>query len=142
MDFTEGLPEETPALVGVVVPKPLAKRAPGEIAADIAMEILDDTTRIIDDALAFADISADEPTVPVEWVKQYGRERAEVRFRTAKYALMSAKEAPVGLKIAAAMGTAIIKAKAAEPAVTNILNIEKVVLTTPLPSYPELELEE
>jgi hypothetical protein len=142
MDFTEGLPEERAHEGEVVAKTTLVKRAPGEIAADIAMEILDDTTRIIDDTLAFAEISADEPTVPVEWVKKYGRERAEVRFRTAKYALMSAKDAPVGLKIAAQMGSAIIKAKAAEPVVNNVLHVEKVFLTSPAPIYPELELEE
>ncbi len=137
-DFTDGLPD---APLVELVAKPV-KREASEIIRDVAMEIVDDTTRVLDDALAFADIMPDEAVPPKEWVEKYGYERAHQRLRTAKYALMNAKEAPVGLKIAAQLGASIIKSKANEPTVNNVLHVEKIYINAPAQAYPELELDE
>lgn len=141
-DFLEDLPDEAPLVAEFVGKTP--EVIPGtarEILRDVAKEIADETVRVNKDVLHFADIDPEQLDPPPEWIRELGHEGAHRRLRTAKYALMSAKDAPVALKIAAQLGGNIIKAKASERNVENTLNIIKVHLTAPTPVYPELEVE-
>lgn len=142
-DFVDMLPDE--AVEGEIVPsaKALIDRPLNghTMLRDVAAEIVDGVTRVSKDILHFADIEPTDEAPPEEWVAELGHADAMRRLRTAKYALMSPKEAPVALKIIAQFGGNIIKAKAAERNVTNELHIERVYLTAPVPTYPELEIE-
>ena len=87
------------------------------------------------------DAAAEEP--PEDWVQTLGQERAWERFRMAKYNLMTAKEAPIGVTNAVKVYAALVKAKATERGGPVRLNIEKVVIyESPPPVFPRVELEE
>ncbi len=84
--------------------------------------------------------------IPLGWKKKYGPEGAIRRHRAAKYGIMSAKEAPIAIKVASQMAAASMKAAAiARGNTTNILNIDKVVFMAPrdpdevIGSYEEVE---
>lgn len=89
---------------------------------------------------------ADPAKVPPEWIEELGPKEATLRHRAAMAGMMSAKEAPVGLKLAAQMVTGIVKARSAEQANTGGLNIGTVVfmheVDEDMSEYIEVEVDE
>lgn len=70
-------------------------------------------------------------------------ERSAMRMlRCAKYAHMSAKDSPVAFKMATAALAGILKAKAAESAVTASLNIGTAYIAAELPKLGGKDVEE
>ncbi len=140
-DFLSGIPEELEGELVGPNEKALVKKSPEEVVRDVVHEIVDETVRVTKDSLYFASIDPQDDDPPAEWVKELGEKKALERLRTAKYALMGAKEAPVGLKIAASLAGSIIKAKSQERNIENNINIVKMFVSAPVPEYPELEVE-
>ncbi len=93
------------------------------------------------DAAHFDHIDPEEPeTIPGEWVKELGLERAVRRHRVARYALLPPKDAPAGLAMAKAVITAVAKQKAVQINIGQ-LNVGKAVLVGEIPQCPEQEVE-
>lgn len=98
---------------------------------------------VFSDAAFFTDIDPEDPSrIPDEWWDEPGMTlvKATRRLRTAQYALMNAKEAPVGLQMAKAIVTANVKARAAAVNIGQ-LNVAKVMMIGNLPQYEEKEVE-
>lgn len=105
-------------------------------------QLLQDSIAIVSDTMRFPQIDPNDATVNPEWIKELGYEKATERDRVARYGLMSAKEAPVGIKVAQAISSSIIKARSVEKAGPRSLNIAVVQMTAPPPIFRELELED
>lgn len=101
---------------------------------------------VVGGAIDFTHLDPSDPKMPEGWVEELGFEEATLRHRAALAGLMSAKEAPVGIKLAAQMVTGIVKARSSENAGMRDLNIGTVVFmgkTEGTPEeYVELEVEE
>lgn len=146
LDFSD-LPEAP--LEGVLeVARPVtiehvsAQLAKVEALQTIQDQILIKTGEIVSNGLSFAEIDPDAKEPPEKWVKEMGLQKATEKFRTARYNLMSAKEAPVGTKLAAQIYVGIVRAKATEKGGAPRLNIEKVIMVESAPrEYPRQELE-
>lgn len=141
MDFLEQL--DNPPLEGELEPAkgPLARETIEKFRL-LEDEILSEATDIIQGAMSFHKIDPTAKEPPDEWVKSLGRERATERFRLAQYALMNAKEAPVGLKMATAVHGSIVKARSTEKAGARPLNVMLVQMPAANVKYPELEVGE
>jgi len=83
----------------------------------------------------------DEADIPEEWVKTHGKKKAKEKFRVARAAMMSQKEAPVGLKQAVQVATGIIKARSHEKTGPRILNLNLVEMPQVVIQYPETEVK-
>ncbi len=145
----DDLPEELPVLVGELVlkgesvserVKTLAEQKETELQA-IENDLYRDSITLMRDGLKFADIEPDQTEPPPAWVEELGMDGALKKLRTAKYNLMAASAAPVGIKVAAQIFTGITKARATERAAPRSLNIAKVYMTVPAREYPEQESE-
>ena len=139
--------DDPPVVTGEIVPVTAGALQRGQHARlrSLEDEILLDATETITGALGFskisdADITRDEP--PAAWVRDLGPARAAERFRLAKYALMSQKDAPVGLKIATAVHSSIVKARATEKGGTRVLNVALVQMPAANITYPKREVGE
>lgn len=102
---------------------------------------------VVGGAVDFIHLDPAKPTVvPQAWVDELGLEQATLRHRAAMAGLMSAKEAPVGVKLAAQMVTGIVKNRASENANTGGLNIGTVVfmaeVNEDMSEYIEIEVDE
>lgn len=139
MDFLED-PEE--AHVAELVGPPKVKPTAGMTIRAVEEELLQETNTVVSAALDFAKIDPESDSPPSEWVERHGLEKATERFRTAKYALMSAKDAPVGLKIATQVHGGIIKARATEKSGTRIMNVTLVEMPVSTAAYPRKEIVE
>lgn len=128
------LSEASPVLEGLLEPaesQPLAKVDPNETLADakerdlasVEDELFNKSSEILSGALSFADIDPENPAPPSEWLEKYGPDEAGRRFRLAKYALMSAKEAPVGIKVAESLARGIMKSRALQKAAPQALSV-------------------
>ena len=142
----DDLPEVVEAPVVEVMPLvPVEKKSKIQLRAEalrsIEDGILERSQAVVDDALHFGEFDPEDPNPPQAWVEELGQERAEKRLRMAKYALMSAKEAPVGLAIAKATFASIIKARATEKQGPRQLNVNVVNMTAPLPEFRVIEVE-
>jgi hypothetical protein len=105
-------------------------------------ELFHESLSIVHDALKFADIDPGDEEPPEQWVEELGYEAATKRFRLARMACLSAKEAPVGIKMAQAMATGIIRARAADKGSSHTLNIAVVHLTEQqMPHFPSMEID-
>lgn len=105
-------------------------------------KLLDKSTRVIEDALLFRDIDPSQPSPPDEWVSKLGQVEAERRFRVAKAAWMSAKEAPVAFKIAKDVFVGISKALSADAGAPKVLNMQAVQINLgPPQELPRVRIE-
>ena len=95
---------------------------------------------IVSGVLKFSEIEPDTETIPPAWVREYGPDRAIKMFRLAKYGQMSAKEAPVAIKVAAQVCASIIKAKGGELN-NRPLNLTLVKVTSNF-SYDAVDVED
>lgn len=105
-------------------------------------DLLERSLMVVDASMAFAEIDPESKKPPKKWVEDMGEQEALIRWRIARAGWMSAKDAPVGIKVASAVAVGIIKAKATEKAGPKQLNIALVQLSSPLPQFPEQDVEE
>lgn len=155
--WLEGLDEEDevrPALVPEVMPV-MPKRGmdhsvgPKPTRDDfIAIKeeedaLLKDSLEVLHGALNFAELPFDAVEPPQEWIDLLGEEDAHKKFRLIKAGQMSAKDAPVGVKVATSLATGIIKARATEKAAPR-LSVNVITLPTleAAKSYDEMSLDE
>ena len=97
---------------------------------------------ILEGVQAFADVKPDDKEPPPEWIAQLGEKEAWKKFRLAQYGIMSAKEAPVGIKVAEHIATSIARTKAMERAPVANLNVAIVHVHGEKKQYPKIEVEE
>lgn len=144
LDLSDLEPE---VVTGEIVPRPaqaIAKNQARRLRS-VEDDLLLEATETIQGAGHFYKISDEDiknDTPPEAWVKELGRERAAERFRLAKYALMSAKDAPVGLKMALQVHSSIVKARATEKAGSRVMNVQIVQMPNAVVDYPEIEVGE
>ena len=106
-------------------------------------DMLSDGLNLVSGAIDITALDPDNPELmPEGWKELYGIAGAKKRLRAATYGLMSAKEAPIALKMATQIVTGIIKARAAEKAGTRSLNIGQAVFIGQRVKYDELEVED
>ena len=129
-------PEEQ--LVPVKPDLPVVRSRADRIAA-IEEEVHSEAATVINDAMHFMAIDPGSEEPPEAWVAELGVEGAKRRMRTAQMALMSSKEAPVGLKLAKDTLVGMSKAKAQRKAPSTTLNMV-VLMGGPLPQYPRREI--
>jgi hypothetical protein len=116
---------------------------------EVEEELHQEAAATMRDTLRFADLTPEDlanqdPSFVPEWmVAQAGGDRALAgrRFRIAKYALMSSKEAPVGLKLSKDLMVGMAKVRAKEKTPPKILNMVVVHMTGNLPKFEEIEVE-
>ena len=130
------------ALAASAVPDPKLARSREEFITNIEHQVHKEAAGIVSDALHFADIDPDDDDPPQAWIDELGVEGARKRLRTAKYALQTPKEAPIGLRIAKDTMVGMSKAKAGKKGPSHVLNMLVVKMTGPVPQYEELEIVE
>lgn len=108
---------------------------------DIEEEIHEEAATVIQDALAFAEINPEDKEPPHEWVKALGQEKAWRRFKTAQYALLTPKEAPIGVRIAKDIVLGLARVRAHEKLGPKTLNMVVVQMTGTLPKFDEVEVD-
>lgn len=102
-------------------------------------DLLERSLTTVQDALAFQEIDPEQASPPLAWVEELGPKAAERRLRLAKAAWMSAKDAPVGLKVAKDMAAGIIRARSAEQAAPRLAVAVQVVTSSA--QYPSIEVD-
>ncbi len=106
-------------------------------------EVFEENLGVLEAVAQFADVdpkNADE--VPEDLIESLGLKEATRVHRLRNYGLMSAKDAPVGIKIAAQIVTGIMRARSAEKGGSKSLNINVVQFTVPVPDqYEEVEVD-
>ena len=119
--------------------RPVAKRA--DALQELENQVIEKNLQVFADAAHFGELDPESPDdIPLEWEIELGPERAREKHRIARYALMSAKEAPVGLQMSKAIVTAAIKAKAERSTRIGQLNIGKVMIVGTQHNYEEIEV--
>jgi hypothetical protein len=108
---------------------------------DIEEEIHEEAATVLRDALAFSEIGPEDKEPPFEWVKAFGMEKAWRRFKTAQYALLTPKEAPIGLRIAKDTVLGMARVRAHEKAGPKTLNMVVVQMSGTLPKFDEVEVD-
>jgi hypothetical protein len=143
MDFTDLIESDPP--VELVRPEKkavvLPKKAQAAIMRSMEDEMHQESMTILHGATHFYKIEPDAKEPPREWVKELGKKQAWERFRLSQFALMSKKDAPVGLFLASATHASITKARATEKGGTRTLNMISVQMPAP-PEYPRIEVAE
>jgi hypothetical protein len=119
-------------------------------------DLLRESTAVVYSAVTHTfDLDPTSPEMPAAWMEeledcsteqeaQAKRVELDKRKRIAQYALMSPKEAPVALQIAAKVLSGMQKAKAMEGAGPKHLNLTMVSISAPnqpVPLFPEKEIK-
>lgn len=105
--------------------------------------IFEQASRVTEDTLLFRDLDPAADAPPEKWVSELGTDEAWKRFRVARSAWMSAKEAPVGIKVAKELVIGISKALGDSAQAPRIINMQKVTVHTgPAPEFPIIEVEQ
>lgn len=128
---------------------PLArKRAQRDKLMGMRDELLAESLGVIRDAMRFRDIDLEKfperENDPAFWTMEdeLGPEDAKRAYRVAKYALATAADAPIGLKLATNIAVGIMKANAAEKSTAPVLNVGKVIINqAAIPVFEEREVE-
>ncbi len=144
VDDDDGWFEAEP--VAALAPKEARKLTKAERRQEklrsIEDELLEESMSIIAGTLAFGEVDPEHPDdIPKGWLDHMTEEEATKKLRMAKYGLMSAKEAPVGIKVATQTGSSIIRARATEHAGPKSLSLTMVSMTSPLPKWEEVIVE-
>ena len=137
MDITKKHDFPIPERPDAIVPREQASLAVEVLTAQLFQENL----QILLDAARFADIPRGSREVPQSWIDQMGEERATAAFRVALYAQMSAKEAPVALKMATTVVLGVMKALEASTARKRPLSVGHAV-EMPAPQFAEIEVDD
>ena len=135
MDWWE-FPEEA---IEPVKPAPLVRSRADRIA-QMEEEVHSEAATIIADALRFTEIRPEDESPPQQWIDELGEPDAWRRFQTAKYALCTPKEAPIGLRLAKDTLVGMSKAKAQSKKPAGVTLNMVVNMAGPLPQYPRREI--
>lgn len=135
VDFLDSL--EDAALDGEIVTDPVQAMARFREVED---DIFQESIEILHGALGFAAIDPEVDAPPQSWIDRLGYAKAMERYRLAKYALMSQKEAPVGLKMAQNVHASITKARASGNKLPARLNVMLVQMPAAQVQYPVLDV--
>jgi hypothetical protein len=112
---------------------------------DVENEILVSSLTVVQASVDFAEITPEDEAPPPEWLLRYGAAGAAKRFRIAKAAWKSAKDAPVGIRVATQIASSIIKSRSMEKAAPRQLSVTWVSAPPPtastLTKYPEIIVE-
>lgn len=108
---------------------------------EIQDQLLQKSLEVVGAAMAFSDIEEDSTAPPDAWIAELGQDSAHARWRLAKAAWRTGRDAPVGIKLASQMAVGILKAKAVEKTGPKTLNVALVNWTGPLPQFPEQDFE-
>lgn len=129
--------EKVPEVMAIVEPKPAPLATAGKAAIDRIREVedrlLSKSLQQIERALDWDSLNGDEREPPPGWTPE--------QFRVARAAMMSAKDAPVGLKMAQNIAIGIVKARATEKAAPRNLNIQIANMDFKLPDFPKLKVD-
>lgn len=145
-DWIEAV-EDEPAATKVLVTVPKREMSIQEVQNErlhqMENEMLEECLEVVHSVAEFAEVDPDSlEEVPADLIASVGLKAAEKIHRLRKYGLMSAKEAPVGIKIAAQMATGIMRARATEKGGNKSLNINVVQFAVPVPDqYEEVEVD-
>lgn len=104
-------------------------------------DLLERSLNIVDASVRFAELDPDSEEPPPSWIRQYGLEEARVRARIARTGWLPTKDAPSGVKTAAAVAIGIMRANAQEKAAPVAINIAVVKMTAPMPEFLERDIE-
>jgi hypothetical protein len=110
-------------------------------------ELLAESLGVIRDSMRFRDIDPElnRDDDPAFWGMQdeLGPDDAKRAYRVAKYALATAADAPIGLKLATNIAVGIMKANAAEKGAAPTLNVGKVIINqAAIPVFEEREVKD
>lgn len=114
--------EATAEIVPIDPNETLAERKAKDLDS-IETKLFEKSGEILEGALLFADIAPDAEEPPQEWFDRYGVEKATRMFRLAKYATMSAKEAPVAIKVAESIARGVMKARSMKESAPKTLAV-------------------
>lgn len=138
-------PDEPAALVKEPAAK-LLLPSRDEIVRGAELEVHQEAVTVIRDVMRFNELSDAELAAPgpPEWmieecggdVKVAGR-----RFRTARGAAMSAKDAPIAIKLSKDILVGMAKVRSMEKTAPKNLNVMVVQLSQPLPVFDSIEVE-
>lgn len=134
-------PNEQKAELAQVLPAPQALASRMEHLRELQDQLLQRSLQVLDASVRFAEVEADTEHPPPAWIDELGEVGAQMRLRIARASWMSAKESPVGIKVAANLAVGILRAKAQENAAPRVLHLEVVHMTAPMPQFPEQEIE-
>lgn len=105
-------------------------------------ELYKKSSEVIEDALSFRDLDPSLKEPPPEWIEKLGTAKAWRKFRVAMAGWMSAKEAPVGFKIAKDVFVGISKAMAVSDTGPKQLNMTAVQVNFgPAQEFPKVRIE-
>lgn len=128
--------------------KRVATKRPGRGSQEERLDAIESVERelyernlgVVLDASYFGDVDpADMTTVPQPWISALGVEEATRRFRVAKAAMLSGKEAPTGLGVAKYIVGAFAKAKAQGNRPT-VLNVNLISMVSGPKELPAIEI--
>jgi hypothetical protein len=130
---------ETDSLAGLAS-GPLAESGDSRLSRIRKLEdrVLEQAMVNLDGVQRFSEITGLEEEPSEAWVAEVGLEQARHRLRCAKYGLMSAKEAPVGIKVDMAVMSGIMKVRAAEKTGPRVMNA--VLVQMPVSGEPMKEI--
>ena len=143
-EWLQAVHEEEAVVLAAPARPPSRSEENGAELRSIEHELLVSGMGVVGGGIDFVHLDPENPTVmPEGWEEEFGFEGARLRLRAAQAGLMSAKEAPVGMKMAMQVVTGIVKARAVEKTGARSLNVAVVKLTirSPLP-YEEVEVDE
>lgn len=138
----EGFDDIPEAHEAIVVDKPRAietRQASESRLRGMTDKLLREAEQTILDASYYRHIDPEQiDVVPEEWVRELGPERAEIRRRTAAYALLPSAKAPIGLRMQKDVMIGILKVRAAEKVAPRVFNA--VLIQMPSASAPMAEI--
>jgi hypothetical protein len=139
--------EDDPPKTEVLAPVPKREMSIREIQNGrlrvIEDEVFEKNLGVLEAVAEFSEVDPEKAgEVPEDLIESLGLKEATRVHRLRNYGLMSAKDAPVGIKIAAQIVTGIMRARSTEKAVSQNLNINVVQFTVPVPDqYEEVEVD-
>jgi len=145
--------EQAEEAVGEVVaslppsPAPLTRElSGGELAHEELRSLEDDmlsaALEVVGGTLDFVELDPDDmDKIPPSWIKKYGIKKATRRHRAAKAGWESAKDAPVGVKVATQFAVGSIKARSAGGD-NRVLNVKVISFQSPQALYEEIEVDD
>lgn len=122
----------------------LSKQTSMETIRAIEDRVLEDSIKIVEHVLNFAELGFDDngnPVTPESW-EFLSLEEKEKRIRLAKAGWMPSADIPHGVKLAHATMMGIIKARAQVESGDKTLNIESIIFPTPRSEPKQLEVIE
>lgn len=111
---------------GEIVPVDTSVTLADEKAKDLQSvedKLFDRSAEILEGALRFTEVNPEETEPPAEWIHEYGYAKAKRVLQSARTAWMSAKNAPVGIKVAESIARGVMKARSLEKAAPKSLAV-------------------